>query len=90
MGVVTVLVHDITKAEEIQLLLPPAAGGGNGKQHRPGNEAAEEANGGGNLEIAEKEVPIKRLVVQNISVRDLIEFGNPVEQPIGELWRTFP
>lgn len=79
MSVVTVFGLDVAKADHVELLLASSARCIDGKEDWERDTATNEAHGGSNLEIAEKEVTIKRVVVKHIAIGNLEEGSNPVE-----------
>ena len=84
-GVETILVGfcDIAEADEIQLLQASPACRIHGEEDGEGHETANEADGDGNLEIAEQEEAIESVVIENIAIRDLVESANPIKHAIG-------
>ena len=91
-GVETILVGfcDIAEADEIQLLQASPACRIHGEEDGEGHETANEADGDGNLEIAEQEEAIESVVIENIAVRDLVESANPIKHAVGQIWRPLP
>lgn len=91
-GVETILVGfcDIAEADEIQLLQASPACRIHGEEDGEGHETANEADGDGNLEIAEQEEAIESVVIENIAVGDLVESANPIKHAIGQIWRPLP
>ena len=81
---------DITKTDQIQLLIPSAACCVDGKQDRHCHETADEADSYGNLEISKQQEAIERVVIEDIAVGNFVEGTDPVEETIGKLWRPFP
>ena len=66
--------------EKIKLNSVTAACGVDWKEDWPCDETADQANDRCNLEEAEQQVAIHRLMVQDVGVWNLIECPNPVEE----------
>lgn len=89
-GIVTVFaITDVAETDEVQLLQARSAGRIDGKQDRPSYQAAEEAQRHGNLQIAEEEEAVQRVMIEDIAVRNLVERFDPTEQSPWQLWRSF-
>ena len=89
-SVVTILVDDIAEAQHVKLFVSGPARDIHGKEDGPGNKAAKEADGDGNPQIAQEEVGIQRMVIEDISVRNLVEGAEPVQETLGQIGRVFP
>ncbi len=83
MCIVTILVHDISETQEVELLLAATSCNIYGEKDRPSDTAAHQAGCGSDLEISEEQEGIERLVVQNEAIRDLGESAKPIQQAIG-------
>lgn len=91
MGVETILgIGDVAETDDIQLLLASAACRIDREENGPGYKTAYEADGHRNLEVPEQEEAIKRVVIEDIAVRDLVESADPIEHAIGKVWRPLP
>ena len=92
MGIVTgvISLHDIAHTEQVELDLSTAPSDVDWKEDWPSDAAADEANGRCNLQIAEEQIAVERLVIQDIGVRNLEESPNPVEETFGKIWGAFP
>jgi hypothetical protein len=69
--IVSILVLDIAEADDVQLLLSTMARGIDREENRPGDATANKADYGRNLQEAEEEVAVKRVVLQDIGIRKL-------------------
>lgn len=81
---------DVTEAEDVQLDPPCTTSGIDWKQNGPCQQTADEAHGDRDLQISQKQEAIERLVIEDIAIGNLIEGLDPVEQSIGQVWRTLP
>src|SRR4051794_38829115 len=61
-------VSDIAHRQDIQLLVATASGGIDWEQDGPGDQAAQEADDDNELEVAEEQVAVDGLVVQDVLV----------------------
>ena len=87
MRVVTVLVAcDITKADDVHLLLTSTSRSIDWKQDRPCYQTPKEAQRHGYLQVSKEEKPIKRLMVENVAIWNLVEGSDPIEQAVGQVW----
>ncbi len=68
MCIVTVGISNIREAQDVQLLLACSTGGIYREQDWPCEEAADQADDNGYLQISEQEVSVKRAVLQHISI----------------------
>lgn len=73
-------VRHVRNAQNIQLLLGSTAGGIDRKEHWPGNQATDEADDRDNLEIAEQEVRIHRVMLQDIGIGEPVHVLDPANQ----------
>lgn len=90
MSVITVFGLDVAKADHVELLLASSARGIDGKEDWERDTTTDEAHGGSNLEIAEKEVTIQRVVIEHIAIRYLEEGSNPIKHSTWQSRRAFP
>ena len=89
-SIIAVFVLDIAEADHVELLLASSTCGIDGEEDWEGDTTANEAHGGRNLEVAEKEVPIQRVVVEHIAIRYLEEGSKPIEHSTWQSRRAFP
>lgn len=59
------------------------------EQDGPCYQAAEEAQSDGYLQVSEQEEAVERLVVEDITIRNLVERFDPVEQSARQVRRSF-
>lgn len=90
MSIITVFVLDVAEADHVELLLASSTGGIDGEEDGEGDATTDEAHGGSNLEVAEEEVAVQRVVVEHIAIRYLEEGADPVEQSTRQGWRALP
>lgn len=76
---------DIAEADGVQLFLPPSSGCVDGKQNGPDEQTSDETDDGGYSEVAEEQVAIKGLMVEDVGIGHLVEGANPIEETIGQL-----
>jgi len=88
-SIVTVLIDDIAKGQEIELLLPVTSSSIDGEKDGPGNAASDEADSDGDLEIAKEEEAIERMVIEDVAIWNLKESPQPVEKALGKIRRAF-
>ena len=77
----------IAEADHVQLKLASATSSINGEQYRPGNQTADEANSHRYLEVAQKEIAVQGVVVEDIAIWDLAESAEPIEHAFWQIWR---
>ena len=69
--IVSILVLDVAEADDVQLLLSTMARGIDREENGPGDATAHKADYSRNLQEAEEEVAVKRVVLQDIGIRKL-------------------
>lgn len=70
---------DVTEGEHVQLCQAPTACRVHREQDGPCYQAAEEAQSDGYLEVSKQKEAVERLVIENVTIRDLVERLDPVE-----------
>lgn len=84
MSVVPVWVFDIGHAQNVQLLLTTAASGIDREQDRPGDNASDKTHDNQDLEEAEPQVTIKRVVSEHMAVgKGRVVFDQAEEAGVG-------
>lgn len=71
MGIVSILVHHVAKAQEVELALTTTTGCIDGEQDRPGYAAADKTDDDGHFEVAQQEVAIERVMLKNVLIGEL-------------------
>lgn len=79
----------VREGDHVQLLLPAASGCVDGEQDRPSDTATDEAHGGREFDVAEKQVGIEGVMLQHVGVRQPVHRRNPVEEASGSRRRPF-
>ena len=79
--------RDVAEAQDIKLLLDSSTSGIYWEQDRPADKTAYRANDDRYFDVAEKEIPIKRVVLEYIGVWDLLHEREPAQQRIWRRWR---
>lgn len=75
-----VTIPDVRQGEDVQLRFDASAGRIDGEQDGPGHQAADEADDGYQLEVAEQEVRVHRVVLQDVRIGQLVHVDNPADQ----------
>ena len=83
-------VCDVTETDTVELFQASTACRIDREEDGPCHETANKADGHRNFEVPKQEEAIERVMIEDITVRDLIEGAYPVEHAIGKLWRPFP
>jgi hypothetical protein len=81
---ILVLLGDIPKRKQVQLLMVITAGSIDWEKHTHGDQGSHKANGHSDLQKAEKEVAIERVVLQHVLIFEGDEWLDPVEKASGE------
>ena len=88
MCIISILgVLNIAEADNVQLDLTSATSSIDGKQDRPCNQTADEAHGHRYFEIAQEEIAIQGVMVEDIAIWDLAESTEPIEHALWQIWR---
>ena len=83
-------IFDVAETQDIQLLLPSTSSGIDREKNGPRDQATNETNGGGDLEEAQEEERIQRVVIEYIAVGKFVEYADPVEETFWQFWRALP
>lgn len=75
MSIVAIDIDDIAEAQDIKLRLTTSASGIDWKENWPGDAAADKADEDEYLEESQKEITIKRVVLENKVVRKTFSIG---------------
>ena len=81
---------NVTKGQHIQLLEAVSPSDVDGEEDDEGDDAANEANDRRNLQETKEEIAVDGLMVEHVSVRNLEEGSEPVEQAFGKCRGSFP
>lgn len=79
-------VQVIGNGQNVELLKTCTARGIDGEQNWPGDQTANKAHDGNQLEVAQEQVRVERVVLQHIGIWQPIHCSNPVEEARGRLW----
>lgn len=72
--------RNISESKHIQLRLSTTTGGIDRKQNGPGDQAANKANGGSDLEVSKQQIGVQRVMAQNIGVWQFGHRGDPANE----------
>lgn len=86
----SLILGNVGDAQNVQLLLSASASGIDREQDGPGDTAADEQDHGGQLEEAQQQIGIHRVVLQHVSVGDLVHGGDPVKKASRGFGRALP
>ena len=87
MCIVSILgVRNVAEADYIQLDLTSATSSIDGEQDRPCHQTANETDSHRNFEVAQQEIAIQGVVVEDIAVWDLAESTEPIEHALWKIW----
>ena len=78
---------DVAEADHVQLNLASTTSSIDGEQDRPCNQTADEANSHRYLEVAQKEITVQGVMVEDIAIWDLAESAEPIEHAFWQIWR---
>jgi hypothetical protein len=82
-GEVTLGIGDVADCRAVELFEAASAGGVDGHENGPGDAAADEADEGEKLEVAQEEVGVEGRVVENVDVAFLEKRPYPIEPSLG-------
>ena len=87
MCIVSILgVRNVAEADDVQLDLASTTSSIDGKQDRPCNQTADETHSHRNFEVAQEEIAVQGVMVEDIAVGDLAESPEPIEHAFWKIW----
>ena len=80
-------VLDIAEADQVQLDLTSATSSIDWEENGPSNQTADEAHSHRYFEVAQEEIAIQGVMVEDIAIWDLAESAEPIEHAFWQIWR---